>query len=249
MKRTERHHLKENELAVSIRRAQTTAQRYRTQITWVTIAVLVLVAGGVGYGVWRARVNAQSREQLAAALAVAQAPVAPPPATTTGSTPPPVPGTFSTERAKLEAALPKFLEVANRFPSTPAGIAARYHEASILVALGKPAEAIQRYREVQQRDPRGLYGRMARLGEADAHMIAREYDRAVAIYKELADRNDGSLPLDGILMQLGRGYAAAGKQTEARQTFTRVLDQFPDSPYLTEAKRELERLNDPATGN
>lgn len=248
MKRTERHHLKENELAVSLRQAQITAQRYRRQITWATIAALVVVAAGVGYAVWRGRVNSQSRELLAAALAVAQAPVTPPP-TPGVSTPPPEPGTYSSEKAKLEAALPKFAEVAARFPSTAAGVAAQYHAGSIHAALGKPAEALERYRDVQQRDSRGLYGRMARLGEADAHLSARQFDEAIAIYKELADRNDESLPLDGVLVQLGRAYAAAGKATEARQTFTRVLDQFPESPFLTEARRELDRLDEQPTGN
>jgi tetratricopeptide (TPR) repeat protein len=248
MKRTERHHLKENELAVSLRHAQATAQRYRRQITWGTLAALVIVAAGVGYTVWRGRVNGQSREQLAAALAIAQAPVTPP-APPGVSTPPPQPGTYSSERAKLEAALPKFTEVAERFPSTAAGIAASYHAASIQAALGRPAEALQRYREVQDRDSRGLYGRMARLGEADAHLLARQYDEAIAIYKELADRNDEGLPLDGVLVQLGRAYAGAGKSTEARQTFTRIVDQFPESPFLAEARRELDRLDERATGN
>jgi outer membrane protein assembly factor BamD (BamD/ComL family) len=90
---------------------------------------------------------------------------------------------------------------------------------------------------------------MARLGEADAHLAAGQYDPAIAIYKELADRNDEDLPLDGVLVQLGRAYAGAGKTTEARQTFTRVLDQFPESPFLTEARRELDRLDERAQGN
>ena len=61
-------------------------------------------------------------------------------------------------------------------------------------------------------------------------------------------RNDGNLPLDGVLVQLGRAYAVAGKRTEARQTFTRVVDQFPNSPYLSDTRRELERLDEAATG-
>ena len=130
------------------------------------------MAGGVGYGVWRARVNEQAREQLAAAVTIARAPVTPAPDAASGSKTPPVPGSYQSERAKLEAALPKFLEAADRYPSTPAAITARYHAAGILASLGKPAEAIERSRQVQQRDPRGLYGRMARLGEADAHMLA-----------------------------------------------------------------------------
>jgi len=48
--------------------------------------------------------------------------------------------------------------------------------------------------------------------------------------------------VDGVLMALGRAYVAAGKKTEAGQTFKRLSDEFPSSPYATEAKRELETL-------
>ena len=83
---------------------------------------------------------------------------------------------------------------------------------------------------------------MARLGEADARLLAKEYDQAIAVYKELGERKDGPLPADGVLMQLGRAYVAAGKTAEAKQTFTRVVDEFPDSPYSAEARRELDAL-------
>ena len=36
----------------------------------------------------------------------------------------------------------------------------------------------------------------------------------------------------------------AGKDTEARQTFKRVVDEFPQSSYATAARREIETLAD-----
>ncbi len=62
----------------------------------------------------------------------------------------PQPGTFQTEKEKLEAALPKFLEAANKYPNSDAGIAARYHAAAMLAALGRYAEAEQRFKEVDR---------------------------------------------------------------------------------------------------
>jgi TolA-binding protein len=83
---------------------------------------------------------------------------------------------------------------------------------------------------------------MARLGLAEAQASAGQYDRAIDTFKELALRKDGSLPIDGILMQLGRTYRDAGKKSDAQQTFNRLVDEFPDSPFTVDAKRELENL-------
>ena len=52
---------------------------------------------------------------------------------------------------------------------------------------------------------------MAKLGMADAEVAAGKFDGAIAVYKELSADKDGPLPVDGILMQLGRAYDAAGQ--------------------------------------
>ena len=50
------------------------------------------------------------------------------------------------------------------------------------------------------------------------------------------------LPVDGILMQLGRAYLDAGKQADAEQTFNRLVAEFPQSPFSGDARRELDGL-------
>jgi predicted negative regulator of RcsB-dependent stress response len=255
MKRAERHHLKENELAVSLRKAREGAERHRREIVMTTIAILVVVAAAVGYTVWRSRTNGQAQARLAEAMTVMEAPVVPPPppappktAEATSSTPgppalpPPPPGSYPSERAKLEMALQKFQAAADAYPGTRAGVAARYHAAGILATLGRPAEAIQRYQDVVSRAGDGIYGQMAKLGLADAQLQSGQLDQAIAGYRDLSTRTDTGLPIDAVLMQLGRAYMAAGKKTEARQTFTRIVDEFPDSQYATDARRELDSL-------
>jgi outer membrane protein assembly factor BamD (BamD/ComL family) len=83
---------------------------------------------------------------------------------------------------------------------------------------------------------------MARLGLADASARSGQYENAINTYKDLIQRTDGPLPIDGILMQLGRTYLDAGKTTEAQQTFNRVVTEFPNSPFLGDAQRELASL-------
>jgi outer membrane protein assembly factor BamD (BamD/ComL family) len=58
----------------------------------------------------------------------------------------------------------------------------------------------------------------------------------------LSQRKDGPLPVDGILMQLGKTYLEAGKRADAQQTFNRIVDEYPESPFSTDAKREIETL-------
>ncbi len=242
MKRSERHRLKEIELAVSLTRARGTVERYKREIALGTIAALVLLAAAVGYFVWRGRINAQSHERLADAMAIMDAPVVPPAPPGTNPRQPPQPGSYPSERARLEAALPKFNAVSEAYPSTAAGLAARYHAASALAALGRTAEAISKYDEVVQRAGDRIYGQTARLGKADTLALAGKYEEALAIYRDLAARTDGTLPVDAVLMQLGRTCVAAGKETEARQAFTRIVDEFPESTYLPDARRELDNL-------
>ena len=72
--------------------------------------------------------------------------------------------------------------------------------------------------------------------------IANGSQLVIAAYKELSERKDGDMPADAILMQLGRTYIAAGKKDDAKKTFTKVVDEHPDSPYAAEARQELDAL-------
>jgi len=241
MKRTERHKLKENEFARTVTHAKNMLEaRSRGVTTTILVAAVVIAAIG-GYTWYRQSRNAKAEGLLASALAVYQAPVVPVTAPAPGS-PMPVPqaGTFQTEQAKIEAALPRFLEAADRYAGTNAGIAARYHAAGILAALGRHAEAEQRFQEVIDKGGSRVYGRTARLGLADAMIAQGKYDQAIKICQELATDSNSQLPLDGVLMQLGRAYAKAGKKDDAAHAFTRIVEEFPQSLYAADERRALE---------
>ncbi len=242
MKRTERHHLKENELVSTVARAKEVFETHRRPLVAGLVAVAVIIVGAIAVLVWRSNIDSESRVMLADALETAQTQVVP--AAQPGvSTPAPVPpGSYPTERARDEAALAKFMGVANAYPSSSAGITARYNAATLLMALGRGPEALQRYQDVVDRAGNSIYGQMARLGMAQVHAAAGHYDQAIALFKEMAVRKDSQLPVDGILMQLGRACAAAGKSADAKQAFKRIVDEFPLSPYSAEAKKELDTL-------
>jgi len=236
MKRNERHHLKENELVQLASRTREVIDARQREVGAVAIAVILVAVAAIGYYAWRSRVEGRAGSMLADAVILSEARVGPPPAPGTPATGP----SFPTEREKYEATAAKFKAVADEYPSSDSGVFARYREGSTQMALGNTKEAAAAYQQVIDRAGSGLYGQMARLGLAEVQAREGQYDSAISTYKGLADNKDGPLPVDGILMQLGRTYLEAGKATEAQQTFNRVVDAFPESPFIGEARKELE---------
>jgi tetratricopeptide (TPR) repeat protein len=243
MKRSERHRLKENELAVFADRASgLVASRGREIMVALLAGVLLIVAVG-GFFWWRGRAENHASALLAEAMTVLEAPVTPPPPPPTPgqkAPTPTTPGSYASERAKLEAALPKLAAVYTQYPSTRSATAARYHAANAAASLGRGAEGERLYQEVMEEE--GIYASMARLGLANHLAAAGQHDRAITIYKELSSDPSANVPVDGILMQLGRTYEQAGRKSEAQQTFSRIVQEFPDSLYAAEARRQLETL-------
>jgi TolA-binding protein len=247
MKRIERKHLKENELAHTLRVAREYIEPRQQAITTVAILVVVFILGIAGISVWRQRSSGESEQALAQAMVALNAQVVPagvagaegvPAAAQLGAT-----GTFATEEAKLNAAVPKLQAAADGYPSTPAGIQARYHLAGALAALGRHSEAITAFDEVVQRAGEdSLYGRMARLGKADAQARGGQIDAAIETWKGMASAEGDDLPVDAILIQLARAYVQKGNTEEARKTFSEIVDKHPNSPYLAQAREELENL-------
>ena len=172
-----------------------------------------------------------------AAMSIAQSQVVPPP-TLPGATQ--QAGTFPTDKARLEASLKAFQDVAAKYPSDESGLAAKYQMGATLLALDRPAEAETAFADVAQRaGSSSIYKSVAQLGWGQALANAGKYDDAIKKFTDLSAERDGDLPVDGVLMQLARTYVKAGKMQDARAAFKRVVDEFPGSPYTAEARQQL----------
>src|SRR5688572_21264186 len=118
MKRKERHHLKENELVHTLSAAREFVEPRKRQITGVLIAILLMAAAIAGIVIVRQGMQSQGQDLLAEAMVALNARVVPagtpggqddvPAAAALGAT-----GTFATEEAKLNAALPKLKAAAD----------------------------------------------------------------------------------------------------------------------------------------
>jgi TolA-binding protein len=240
MKAHERHQLKQNEFAQTTARLVETVTANRDRITMIAVVVLLIVAIGGGYIYWRKRTADKAGAMLGVAMSVQQSQIVPAP-TVPGATQ--APNTYPTERARQEAALKAFQEVAATYPSTDAGIAAQYHAAGVLLSLGRLAEAEKAFSDVASRTGASVYVPMAKLGRAEALAGQTKYDDAIKTLTDLSADRDGALPIEGVLMELARTCVKAGKKEEARAAFKRVVDEFPESAYSQDARQQLALLN------
>ena len=237
MRRTERHHLKEDPLAAGVLAVrEAVAGSGAAGIIVGVIVTAIVVIGGL-YG-WQQRRLIQSGEMLATAMAVLEAPVASESEDQSNS-----PGTYSAIDDKLEAALPLLRATADEYPSLPAGIVARYQSAALLVTLGRVEEALQDFEVVAEVDPDGVYGNMARLGRAEALLSNGDYGQAIAVLEAETASSAVDIPVDAVLMRLGVAYKLADREAEAIATYTRLLNEFPASQYRIDAESELELLS------
>ena len=268
MRRSERHHLKENAFATAVGNLQGQVQRFGRVLTIGLLIGAGCLATFGGYSWFSSRAAAQAGTLLANALAVADAPVAPPPppsssgdtsdnAAESESEPTEEPatadasaeftqplGTYPSLEAKLIEALPRLLDAADAYPTTRPGITARYRAAAALAALGRHEEASVQYQRVIDSDAAGVYTRMAALGLADTHIVQGAYSEAIALLEQSSSTAGAvpELPVDGVLMRLGHAYESAGRAPEARAAYQRIMDEFPLSLYAANAEREFEAL-------
>lgn len=241
MRREERHHLKENALAAGLARLQDALRGRGRTLAAAGAVVLATVLGVGGYLWWQQRQADRAGALLADALLVLSSDVASPDpdaavAATGGD------GAFPSEEAKLETAVERLLAVADAWPDLRPGVTARYEAAVRLVVLGRPDEAAAHYRRVIDVAGGQLHGTMARLGLAETHVLQGDYEDAVELLRAESEAVESDVPVDAVLMRLGRACELAGRDADALAAFTRVVDEFPFSVYSSEARRKADEL-------
>src|SRR5262245_29737065 len=207
MKSQERHHLKQNEFAVTAGKVAEAVMENRDR--WLMIAGAVVVVGAIagGYLYMRGRAADQASAAFGAALLIESSQIVPAP-TLPGAKQ--QPGTFATESARDEAAVVAYKKVIEEYPNDDTGRAARYRLAGLHLRNGRAAEADQLYSEAANNAGTSLYGPMAQLGRAQALAALGKYDDALKILTDLSGQRDGALPIDGVLMELARVSERAG---------------------------------------
>jgi hypothetical protein len=71
-------------------------------------------------------------------------------------------------------------------------------------------------------------------------MYSGNVEAAIQLFEKEVASVDSQIPLDALLMQLGRAYLLADRSMEAKESFARIVDEFPNSSYGLVAQAELD---------
>ena len=203
------------------------------RITAVVAVILAVVLGAAGYFQRR-----EAEHGFAEAVETFRAPVRAP-----GDAAAPGGKSFATAQEKYTEAATAFDGLARKFPSRPEGLRARYLAALSRVEIGQYPEAEKALTEIAaDRRASALEPALARLALGDLFRRSGQVDKAVATFRELAADPTSAMPRDAALMSLAGTLEDAKRVAEARASYRRLTEEFPQSVYAAEARRRADRL-------
>ena len=229
-----REDLKRNELEEALGKGIHYAEDHKRMLIWGVggvVGVALLVAG---IFLWIGSRKDGANELLGKALLVDGAEVV-----ASGANPADVVRpTFASESARRARAKELFAELDDRYGSTATGRVAKLYLAQIAIAENDSEKAKQLWRAFLDAEPSGALSATARV---NLYKLDREQGRGTELIGELQkmiELADKPLPADVILYQLALTYEALGKSDDAKASWRRIVDEYPQSPYTADAQRE-----------
>jgi tetratricopeptide (TPR) repeat protein len=229
MARIKRKELKRNELAETFGRTVDYVSHHRRGAVEAIAAAAAVLVLGAGFFLFRGWREHQAGKELSAALEILEAPLSTDPAAASAVR------KFSTA-ADREREATKHLREAAAKGGTDAGRAARV----ILAARSdKPARAV----ETLSKEAREARAEVAAAAEIDAaRLLASEGKTTEAIdrLKRAIESPQSAAPKDALLYALAETYEKAGSATDARATYQRLVNDYPNSPYRNDARQKIQ---------
>lgn len=148
---------------------------------------------------------------------------------------------FAFESDSLNKALkgsggnPGLLSVADEYSTTPAGNLASYYAGVALLKQGKFDEAIERLKAFSSSDLLVQARAYALIG--DAYMEKNNAEEAISSYKKAADYKPNAFFTPSYMMKLGIAYEKAKKSKEAIEIYGALIEKYPQSAEVINAKK------------
>jgi tetratricopeptide (TPR) repeat protein len=143
--------------------------------------------------------------------------------------------------ADLEGALSSFREAKDLLGDEDGGRTARYYEGAVLFRLKRFDEARAALESIgpPRADLADTVGVMGQALLADVLLAEGQPDRALAVLTQLLDGKNAAVPRDQVLLDAARIELGSGAGEAARAHLQQLVDEFPRSPFVPEARRLL----------
>lgn len=237
--RLTRKDIKRDEFADAVGKGVLYAETHSKTILYSIGGALLVAALAVGIYLFLGYRAEKANEALARALKVHDAQIdAVSPKPDDAKEP-----TFKDEASRAAAAKKLFEEVESRYGMSDAADVAGLYLAEMEAGAGKLAEARKTW-EVFVKEHKGHM----LAGQAQLNLLAldRKEGKAqevAAKLRTMLEDAEPALPQDVALYELGVTLEQLGQKPEALLQYQRILDEYPQSPYRSEATQKISALD------
>jgi len=135
-----------------------------------------------------------------------------------------------------------FRQVVESYGRSDQADMARLYLARIALSRGQVDEARTALVELSQEHGNDVIGRLATLDLIELRLASGQVAEVAAELEAMIVAQDGGLPRDAALYKLGEVFVTSGEPERARSYFERLVEEFPESPYLMNARLKLNEL-------
>jgi len=234
MDRQQRRNLKHDKFIDEVGTWSTKAKENQRLLLTITASALIIAILGYGIYFYRSNHEQKAQQALSTAIETIESPLLPAPGAA------PVPDAkFKTDADRNAAAEKQFKDVEAKFSGTDAADVASLYLARIDAAKGDIASARTRLQKFVNDNPKGVLVAGARyslyrlrIDNGEAPQVAQELQAEMS-------KSDSSLPPDSILALLAHDFDVQGNTDKSKETYRRIVTEFPDSPYALDAQRRI----------
>lgn len=208
-------------------------QRFLVTITLGVVALALVV-----YGIYFYRSNHehQAQQVLAAAIATIDSPLIPDPAQPQQQ-PAPRNAKYKTEAERNAAAQKQFDDLKKNYSGTDAGDIADLYLARLAAARSDVPGSRKLLESFIANHPRSVLVGSARYSLYQMRIDNGEGAQVISELDNELKKDSPLLPGDSILALQAHAYTLQGNSEKSKETYRRLVTDFPDSPWALDAQR------------
>jgi len=215
---------------------------HQRNLILVIASIVVLVAGFGGWKTWRAKREAGASDLLGHAIASYDAPVV----TSDAKPDDPVEPSFSDDASRLARAKGQLEQLEHDYSGTGAAAVGKVYMGHIRLQEKDSAGARKLWQEFLDERPDDLLASAVRVSLLDLDRKEGKGEQVVQRLRADLEKEEKPLPEDVILFELGTTLEQLGRKQEAHDAFQRVVDEYPDSAWVSKATQKVRELGQPA---
>jgi predicted negative regulator of RcsB-dependent stress response len=142
----------------------------------------------------------------------------------------------------VEAAEIEFQRVIDSYGRTEQADMARLYLARIALSRGQTDEARTALVELARKHDGNVIGRLANLDLVNLRLASGQGAEVAADLEAMVTGQSSGLPRDAALYSLGELFIEEGQPDKARTYLEMLVEEFPESPYMANARQRLLEL-------